>query len=305
MTEAKNIWHSGEVAIQASVGSAERLALHGQRIFLDHLNPQHRGFYPRLPFLLAGAVDPAGDVWATVLAGRPGFAAAPDPYRLRIASPRIPGDPADAGMENGDAVALLGIELHTRRRNRLNGAIQREGAERFDVVVGQAYGNCPQYIHLRAYEFVREPGVPATGAPLILPTLDQRAQAMIRSADTFFVASYVDREGGPRQVDVSHRGGPPGFVRLGEDGVLTIPDFSGNQFFNTLGNILVNRKSGLLFIDFMNGDLLQLSGESEIIFDSPQIKTFAGAERLWRFTPRRIVYRPDALPLRWTPGPND
>jgi len=305
MTEAKNIWHSGEVAIQASVGSAERLALHGKRIFLDHLNPQHRGFYPRLPFLLAGAVDRAGDVWATVLAGRPGFAAAPDPYRLSIASARIPGDPADAGMENGDAVALLGIELHTRRRNRLNGSIQREGAERFDVVVGQAYGNCPQYIHLRGYEFVREPGVPATGAPKILPTLDQRAQAMIRSADTFFVASYVDREGGPRQVDISHRGGPAGFVRLGEDGVLTIPDFSGNQFFNTLGNILVNRKSGLLFIDFMNGDLLQLSGESEIIFDSPQIATFAGAERLWRFTPRRIVYRPDALPLRWTPGPND
>ncbi len=123
---------------------------------------------------------------------------------------------------------------------------------------------------------------------------------MIAVADTFFVASYVDRGSGQRQVDVSHRGGRPGFVRVGSDGVLTIPDFAGNQFFNTLGNLLVNPRAGLVFVDFATGDLLQLSGDAQVVLDDPQIAAFEGAERFWRFTPRRAVYRPGAVPLRWT-----
>src|SRR5262249_13060279 len=156
----------------------------------------------------------------------------------------------------------------TRRRNRLNGLVQRQDDGAFDVVVDQSYGNCPQYIQLRQFRFVRSPAEPASAAPRFLDRLDDRARAMIAQADTFFVASYVDREDGRRQVDVSHRGGKPGFVRIGEDGELTIPDFAGNLFFNTLGNLLINPKGGLLFTDFETGDLLQLSGNAEIILES-------------------------------------
>jgi uncharacterized protein len=305
---AKSFWHPGELALQRTVGSEENLARHAHRIFLDHLNPQHRAFYPRLPFLVAGTVDSHGSAWATILSGRPGFAASPDPYKLSIEYRRNPDDPAEEGMEDGNSIALLGIELHTRRRNRLNGTIRRNGSERFDAVVGQAYGNCPQYIHLRDFEFVREPSAPAPDGPRSLATLDDRANAVIHSADTFFVASYADLADGSRQVDVSHRGGDPGFVRLDERGVLTVPDFAGNQFFNTLGNIRLNGQAGLVFVDFKTGDVLQLSGEAEVLLDSPEIASFESAERLWRFTPRHIVYRAGALPLRWkvthrlTPG---
>ena len=128
--------------------------------------------------------------------------------------------------------------------------------------------------------------------------LDLQAQRIIRRADTFFVASYADTPHG-RQVDVSHRGGNSGFVRVGADGALTIPDFSGNRFFNTLGNLAINPKAGLLFVDFTNGDLLQLSGDAELLPDSAGIADFEGAEHLWRFKPRRVVHRPDAVPLRW------
>ena len=105
---------------------------------------------------------------------------------------------------------------------------------------------------------------------------------MIVGADTFFVASYADNENGARRVDVSHRGGRPGFVHVAEDGVLTIPDYAGNLFFNTLGNLLLNPRGGLVFAGFDTGDLLQLSGDTEIILNSPEIKKFEGAERLWR-----------------------
>jgi predicted pyridoxine 5'-phosphate oxidase superfamily flavin-nucleotide-binding protein len=293
-------WHEGELAMQRSAGSAEKLAARGHLLLRDHLIDQHRQFYPLLPFIVAGAVDRQGDAWATILSGAPGFLQAPDPHRLSIAAVRDPQDPADDGMNDGDAVGLLGIELHTRRRNRLNGLVRRTSAEAFDVAVQQSFGNCPQYIQLREFAFARDPATPSGETPRELDRLDDRARDMIDSADTFFVASYVDDADRGRAVDVSHRGGRPGFVRIGADGVLTIPDFSGNRFFNTLGNLIANPKAGLLFVDFETGDLLQLTGDAEVITESPEIASFQGAERLWRFASRHILYRAGALPLRWT-----
>jgi uncharacterized protein len=295
-------WHAGEVSLQRLVGSAGHLALHGQRIFRDTLNDQHRNFYPRLPFVVLGTVDAERNAWATLRAGIPGFLTSNEPSSLHVAAPRDGGDPAESGLNDGDAVALLGIELHTRRRNRLNGNVRRSGADAFDIAVGQSYGNCPQYIQLRGYEWTRDPKTPSTVAPQVLAGLDARAREMIATADTFFVASYVDLDNGRRQVDVSHRGGRPGFVRINtdENDTLTIPDFAGNQFFNTLGNFMVNPRAGLVFVDFERGDLLQLSGTAQVVLDDPEIATFRGAERLWHFTSHSSVYRADALPLRWT-----
>lgn len=309
MTEAAELlptspWHEGERAMQRRAGSAGKLATRGHLLLRDHLIDQHRQFYPLLPFIVAGAVDREGDAWATIVAGKPGFLQSPDPHRLSIAAARDPLDPADGGMNDGDAVGLLGIELHTRRRNRLNGLVRRTGAQAFDVEVQQSFGNCPQYIQLRDFALVRDPAARSGRAPRELDRLDDRTRAMIAGADTFFVASYVDDADRGRAVDVSHRGGRPGFVRIGADGVLTIPDFSGNRFFNTLGNLIANPKAGLLFVDFETGDELQLTGDAEVILDSPEIAAVQGAERLWRFAPRRILYRPDALPLRWSFQPN-
>jgi predicted pyridoxine 5'-phosphate oxidase superfamily flavin-nucleotide-binding protein len=297
--DAPSPWHEGELAIQRSVGVVERMDGPGRNFVRKAMPEQHRAFFPMLPFVVLGAVDAKGDVWATVRAERPGFMASPEPEILEVGLPRDPADPADAGMEHGDAIAMLGIQLETRRRNRLNGVIRRTDAKGFDVRVGQSFGNCPQYIQPRSAAFVRDPDMPTATQPLHSGQLDDRALGMVEGADTFFVASYVDRANGERQVDVSHRGGNAGFVRVGADGVLTIPDFAGNRFFNTLGNILVNSKAGLVFVDFETGDMLQMTGNAEVLLDSPDIATFQGAERLWRFTPEKIVLRPDALPLRW------
>lgn len=296
--EAGSPWHEGERALQRSIGVADRLAETGPRTIRDHMTEQHRTFYPQLPFVAVGAVDPSGAVWATLLAGRPGFLAAPDPGTLAVAAPRDPGDPADAGLGDGAAVGLLGIELHTRRRNRLNGRLHRDADDGFTVAVRESFGNCPRYIRLRDFRFARDPaGRPDTPAER-LDGLDARARAMIAGAETLFVASaYEGRDG--RTVDVSHRGGRPGFVRIEADGTLAIPDFAGNGYFNTLGNIHANPKAGLAFVDFAQGDLLQLTGEAEVVLDDPAIAAFAGAERLLRFRPQGIVRRPGALSLRW------
>ncbi len=299
-TPAPSPWHAGERQLQDHTGVAARMDLVGRKVIRDYMPDQHREFFAQLPFLVAGAVDAQGDPWAGILEGEPGFAASPDPHTLRIAAMPDTDDPLRAGLGPGKAVGLLGIELHTRRRNRMNGRIQAWDGKRFDVAVAQSFGNCPQYIQSRDCYFSRSPSLRFAAALPGQAGLDAAARALIAASDTFFVASYVDREDGDggRSVDVSHRGGKPGFVRVDGD-VLTIPDFSGNRFFNTLGNLVANPVAGLLFIDFERGDVLQLTGRAEVVLDGPEIAQFQGAERLWRVHVRRVVRRPGALALRW------
>lgn len=290
-------WHEGEKRMQEMVGAAEKMAVVGQRVMRDFMPDQHRDFFARLPFVVLGSVDSTGEAWATFLEGRSGFMSSPTPTTLDIATRPNPVDPAGKGLADDAPVGLLGIELHTRRRNRMNGVMTNVNSG-LRIEVDQSFGNCPRYIQLRDYAFSRDPAVAPAERAETLATIDPAARALIEGADTFFVASYVDRED-RRQVDVSHRGGRPGFVRVAKDGTLTIPDFNGNLFFATLGNILLNGKAGLLFVDFETGGMLQMTGDARVLFDSPDIAAFQGAERLWSFRPRKIVRRSAGLALRW------
>ncbi|MEO1220939.1 MAG: pyridoxamine 5'-phosphate oxidase family protein [Pseudomonadota bacterium] len=296
-------WHSGEVEVQKRLGVAERMAKNGKRVVRDYMPDQHRDFYGSIPFMMIGTVDPAGDVWASMVTGKPGFMHSPSPTELDVGFLPDVTDPAAAGLENGDAIGMLGIELSTRRRNRMNGVVHHANHASFSVSVGHSFGNCPQYIQLRDFEFVRDAKAPFDFVAEELGSLDSDARALIAEADTFFVASYVDAAGPDgevkRQVDVSHRGGNTGFVRVDADGRMTIPDFAGNLHYNTLGNFTVNPRAGLIFTDFTTGDVLQITGTTEIVYDSPEISHFQGAERLWHFTPTRIIRRRGALPIRW------
>ena len=123
---------------------------------------QHRDFYAQLPLLLAGAVDPAGDPWAGALEGEPGFAWSPDPRVLRVAAMPDADDPLAAGLGPGKALGLLGIELQTRRRNRVNGLVGL-GRQAFRGDGGASFGNCPQYIQTREWHFSRAPGLRFAG----------------------------------------------------------------------------------------------------------------------------------------------
>ena len=236
-------WHDGELQLQRHAGVAEHMDTVGRKVVRRFLLDQHRKFYPLLPFIAIGAVDADGTPWATIRSGQPGFLHSPDPLTLDVEAAGDPGDPAEQGMKDGDPIGMLSIDLITRRRNRMNGTIRRSGSDRFSVSVEHSYGNCPRYIQNRQFAFVRDPAEPFSSTALVLDRLDDRSRAIIEAADTFFVASYVDRDDEGRQVDVSHRGGWPGFVRIDADGGLTIPDFNGNLFFNTLGNFLVNPRA--------------------------------------------------------------
>ncbi len=290
-------WHAGEKTLQETYGVSERMEVIGQKVIRDYMPDQHREFYQQLPFMLVGAVDAQQRPWATLLEGPEGFVTSPDPQQLLLAVQPDAQDPAAAGLQPGQAIGLLGIELHTRRRNRINGVIQQVSADGLAVAVEHSYGNCPKYIQARGYSRTPEP-LKSRAPRQDFSALNARTTEMIRAADTFFIASYFDHDAHSRSVDVSHRGGRAGFVKV-EGNRLTIPDYAGNLFFNTLGNLQANPVAGLLFVDFVSGDMLQLTGRTELILDGPMITAFESAERLWTFDVEQAVLRPAATSLRW------
>lgn len=285
-------FHAGELEAQRRAGFAARVAA-----IRDYMPDQHRLFFAQQRYFFVAAVDESGQPVATVLIGEPGFVSSPDDRTLRIATQFDDNDPAASAFRKGAAIGALGIEFETRRRNRANGVITVADQTGLTMALRESFGNCPQYIQARDIRRAEPASAPARA----FSQLNEDARAIIAKADTFFVAtssgSIADATGG---ADISHRGGRVGFVRIDGD-VLSIPDYRGNRYFNTLGNLVIEPRAALLFIDFESGDVLQLQGDANIDWRVEDDATAPdGAERLWRFNISRGWLRRGALPYRWS-----
>jgi uncharacterized protein len=283
LTPSHEPFHVGELTVQQRAGVPGAIVDIGRQAIRDYMPDQHREFFAQLPFVVTGTLGTDGQPWASLLAGHPGFIQSPDSRTLVLNPVWIANDPVHSHYQIGMPLGLLGIEPHTRRRNRMNGIVTAL-APSLTVSVIQSFGNCPKYIQAREPVFG---SAPTNESVRHSPTLDRDAIALIARADTFFIASSHPAAGAHQRrsesVDVSHRGGKPGFVRVASDRTLWVPDFSGNRFFNTLGNLMLEPRAGLLFVDFAHGDLLYLAVRAEIIWDGPDLANFIGAERLLRF----------------------
>ncbi|WP_417461652.1 pyridoxamine 5'-phosphate oxidase family protein [Kordiimonas sp.] len=298
MTEHKSPFHEGELAIQGMLGIADKVHKYASRGIRPFMPDQHRAFYEMLPHIFVGSLDAGGNPWASILHGVAGFMSSPTRTRLEIGAAADPDDPLSLNIHEGAEVGLLGLQFHSRRRNRVNGRISNVRAGGFSLEVTQSFGNCPKYIQKR--ETSEDlPDALKAGRVERRTSLTDNDVKLITSADTFFIASAANNvgEGAARGVDVSHRGGMPGFVKVCPDGNLLVPDFSGNRHFNTLGNILETGKAGLLFVDFEVGHLLQLTGSAGILKLDESPYAYEGAERFLRIRPELIVSRMSALPF--------
>lgn len=291
-------FHLGEKSVQEKLGARDRMEKVGRKMIRQFLPEQHRQFYAQLSYFIVGTIDTEGNPWASILVGEPGFISTPSDRVLHIAAQPLYGDPLGDNLTIDGKVGFLGIELHTRRRNRVNGVVSEIAQDNFSVAVEQTFGNCPKYIQVRQFNLHNFDNT--TPKPVHnFTTLDNAQCDVIKSADTFFIATaYLnDLTDVTHGVDVSHRGGNPGFIRIDGD-TLTVPDFAGNCIFNTFGNIEVNPNAGLLFIDFEQGNLLYLTGQAEVIWDGdPEIALYAGAERLLKFHLKRGISVEGSLPF--------
>ena len=290
-------FHSGEQTVQERLGVRD-IEDWARKVVHPYLPEQHRAFHTALPFLVAAARDGEGRPWATLLTGQDGFITSPNQQSLVIDAQPVPGDALEGALVAGADLGILGIELATRRRNRVNGRILDHGSGALDFAVDQSFGNCPQYIRERQWQRVEggQAGPPARSTHL---TPSQRA--WISSADTFFIASGHRGEGESATfgMDASHRGGDAGFVRVDGETRLIFPDYAGNNHFNTIGNLVLDPRAGFLFVDFATGGLLQLTGRTTIDWESDAVARVPGARRLVTFHIEEVVELPAAIPLRW------
>ncbi|MDP5220364.1 pyridoxamine 5'-phosphate oxidase family protein [Ruegeria sp. 2205SS24-7] len=291
-------FHKGEVHFQDELGVLERNEMMSDRLMRDHLIDQHREFFAGLEYVFLSVADKDGQPRAFIVTGHQGFLSTPDDKTLRIDLARSDTRAVLGTVSAGNAMGVLGIDLSNRRRNRMHGRIAAVTDTHIDIRVAQSYGNCPKYISIR--DLTVPYGEAAIAEPQIRQQLSDSDLALVAASDTFFIASVYF--GGSDAVydgaDMNHRGGQPGFIAADDEGRLTMPDYRGNNMFNTLGNILLNPLTELMFINFETGDLLHITGTGEVISDADEVAKHPSALRLLRVTPTTVKFAPAALILR-------
>ncbi|WP_158941964.1 pyridoxamine 5'-phosphate oxidase family protein [Granulicella sp. S190] len=110
-------------------------------------------------------------------------------------------------------------------------------------------------------------------------TLGRDEQAFIALRDSFYMAS-VSETGWPY---VQHRGGPKGFVRVIDPGVLGFADLRGNKQYISLGNFDHDDRVALFFMDYPNQTRLKILGRVKVHEQDSQatdlIESFRSADR--------------------------
>jgi uncharacterized protein len=109
-------------------------------------------------------------------------------------------------------------------------------------------------------------------------------KAFIERRDMFFLAT-ASEHGWP---ECSYKGGEPGFVRVLDEHTLGFPLYEGNGMYLSSGNLSVNPKVALLFVDFEGGTRLRLSGTARIDPSDPLVATYPGAQLVVRVRVREV-----------------
>jgi hypothetical protein len=282
-------FHSGEIAVQERAGVRDIAQDVGEGI-ADHLPPGASEFLERRQMAVLGTIDSRGSVWASVVTGDPGFIETVDDRTLRIATHITPIDPIVRNLATEGHTALFAPDFVSSRRVRVNGrGVIRNGA--IIITTDEVYGNCRRYLQERIFGIRTTQAADKKGH--VGTALTALQQQQISHADTFFIATDNPERG----ADVSHKGGNPGFVRVLDEKRIAFPDYNGNSMFNTLGNLTVNPRAGLLFIDFDSGATLQLTGRASIDWSPERVRAFAGAERVIDFELEQIIDTPAGFPL--------
>jgi predicted pyridoxine 5'-phosphate oxidase superfamily flavin-nucleotide-binding protein len=249
-------FHPGEIEIQRRRGVRQEAVRVGS-IIAPAIPAELAPLLALQRLAVAATVDPAGRPWASLFTGPEGFITAVDGQLLRLAGHTSLDEIVRANLGANADLGLLVLDPRTRLRLRFNGG-GHLAPEGLFLLVREVYGNCRKYIQKRR---IVSGSWPPPRAAFGSGSLDARQQALVAGADTLFLATWTP-EGG---ADASHRGGRPGFVRVLDAGHIEFPDYPGNNMFNSLGNIARHPRAGLLFADFVSGDLLQITGRARLM----------------------------------------
>ncbi|MGQ0466947.1 MAG: pyridoxamine 5'-phosphate oxidase family protein [Sporichthyaceae bacterium] len=288
-------FHSGELLVQHRAGVADDAARLEGMLGEADIDARTGAWLARRTFAAFTARDAAGRLWTIPLAGEPGFLRGAGTTLAVAAGPA--GFGPLASLTVGSPAALIVIDFPSRRRFRINGAVVAITAEGLRIEAVETFGNCPAYIPGRE---VVAAARPAAARPA-QPGLNAYGRAIVENVDSFFLGTAHPT----RPADTSHKGGRPGFVRVEEDGSIWWPDYSGNNMFNSLGNLAENPEASALFVDYDHGVALHLSGTAVLEWIEPGVVgDDDGTGRRVRFRIEQAVLAPAALRAVTEPNPS-
>ncbi|KAL8834249.1 MAG: hypothetical protein Q9170_003836 [Blastenia crenularia] len=280
-------WHEGEASMHSKLHVP-----HQENPTSPFLTPYAARFLQTAPLLAVGTLDETDRPWTTLLGGEAGAAKAIgqsmigirtlvdttyDPVIQCLLSNRREDDPV-VQKNKTHMISALSIDLATRSRVKIAGqmvagALGQPGGDdvtdkdgkvteaQIIVKVERSLGNCPKYLNKKhIIPTIPEPALVSDTLPL-----PEDAIELLAKADLFFITSSYHES----SIGTNYRGGPPGFVQVLQNNdsgsVLIYPEYSGNRFYQTLGNLQMNPKAGIVVPDFETGDVLYVTGTTDIV----------------------------------------
>ncbi|KAI9665999.1 MAG: hypothetical protein M1821_003934 [Bathelium mastoideum] len=250
-------WHDGEHRAHALLHVYER-----DNPTLSSLAPRAGYRLQNDPLLAIGTLDTQKRPWTTLWGGEAGFArpiaqdiigvktlvdGAFDPVVEALVG-KTEGNGGQIVKEQGKGRMVSGLSIHLDQRHRW---------KLYGRMIAGALGKAKGFEEKDSQS--RSPSLEGSNSEV------QLVVRIEQSLDMFFVSSSNADE----DMDTNHRGGPPGFVRVlnndSSGAVLVWPEYSGNQLYQSLGNLLTTPKAGLIFPDFKTGDALYVTGNTEIL----------------------------------------
>ena len=316
-------WHEGEIAMAKAMKVPNM-----DNPTVPMLSPQLANHSRVVPLIAIGTLDKQGRPWTTLWGGEKGISQPIAQGILGVRSQVVThhdpvveelvgkeGDGTVVREEGvGRMVSGLTIDLETRKRTKLFGRMvagaltlredeatdsQQSIAEvQLVLKIEQSLGNCPKYLNKKHIE-------PAASHPELVsdsPQLPQRALDLLSKADLFFLSSANN----DLDMDTNQRGGPAGFVRVisneASGAVLCYPEYSGNRLYQTLGNLKVNPVLGICVPDFDTGDMLYLTGTTEVLIGPAAASILPRSNLAVKITITSARFVATALPFRGTAG---
>lgn len=303
-------FHEGELQLQERFGVRELVNSYAPKVIRPFMPDQHREFYESLPFLVVAARDTQGRMWSTLLTSTASdFVTSDDPSSLTIQGGTVPGDALEHSLTSGIDLGVLGIEFATKRRNRVNGRIVDSSHDVLQFQVDQSFGNCSQYIRPRKWWYSSQntgENGPSTvkRVAVVKDELTKSQMETVRQSDTLFLATGYRGEGEDVRYgnDASHRGGAPGWIDVRNNKTIFLPDYAGNNHYNTFGNLVMDNRMGVTIPQFETGGMLQLTGIAKLHLEQDAAaQMYLGALHVVEFNVEGVVELPaGSLPVLWT-----
>ncbi|KAH8705026.1 putative oxidoreductase [Talaromyces proteolyticus] len=279
------------------------------------------------PLLSMGALDTEGRPWSTVWGGEAGFAGllGKNVVGMRALVDRaydpvvqaLLGETADGTVIKADKMLSgVSIDLENRTRVKLHGRMVlgtltdaedneapsdvagSRGKMQLVVKIDESLGNCPKYLNKKHI-------IPAVPEPRLIsdsPQLPPQAIELLSRADCMFISSSHNNI----DMDTNYRGGPSGFVRVisntSDGAVLVYPEYSGNRLYQSLGNMVINHRAGIVFPDFETGNALYITATTEIFIGEDADAILPRSNLVIKMTVVGARFVQKALAFRGVPG---